>query len=452
MSRDAVTRPFAWFAAAVASGAVVLFYKTVGLSVLHPEIFLILIVAVLLSENYALEVPGVGSTSISYPLALAGLLIMGPAAGAVIAAISGLNLRDIVDRRPWPLIVFNVAQLFVSAAVAGFVYLSLGGRLLLAARSNDLVLFPFESGDFPAVVAPLAACAITSLVLNDSFVALGRHLISGQSFFDVWRNGLLWMVPTQAAVALVGFTIAQVLSVQILAFLLFIFPLVVARQVYQNYLSLKTAYAETVSSLVNALEAKDPYTRGHSERVAHYAMQLAKTMGFNERGLETVRQAAIFHDLGKLSTPRRVLAKTSGLTDEEFSIMRRHATAGAQMVDMIPLYRDIGPYVAAHHEWFDGRGYSEELMGEEIPLISRILSVADSYDAMTTARSYRPKRSHSEALEELRRCSGSQFDPRVVTAFIASGIGVISRNTPERIPETCQKTDKAPVREGRAPC
>lgn len=422
MSTETTPRPFVIFSVVLTLSGLMLTYFSLSTSRFSLQLLLLLAAAVLLSENFALEVPGVGSTSISYPLTMAATIVMGPAAGGLVAVLSGVNLRDIRAKRPPIIMLFNVAQLMLSATLAGLMYLALGGRLLLQSSETGVSTEPFVASDFPLLLAPLVACAVISFLMNDLLVAVALSLLHKQRLTDIWFKGIVWMLPTQVALAIVGFTIAQVLAVEIMAFALFVFPLIVARQVYQNYLSLKSAYVDTIRSLVNVLEAKDPYTRGHSVRVAEYARQLSTALGLDAREVDRTEAAAILHDLGKLSMPRAILVKPGPLTDEEAWMMRSHPEEGAKMVTRIPLLRDVAAFVAAHHCHYGGGGYGPDLSGDDIPLISRVLAVADSYDAMTTARSYRPALPHMVATKELERCSGTQFDPAIVDAFLAAGI------------------------------
>jgi HD-GYP domain-containing protein (c-di-GMP phosphodiesterase class II) len=211
---------------------------------------------------------------------------------------------------------------------------------------------------------------------------------------------------------------AQVVSVAAVTLPLFIFPLVVGRQFYQRYLGLRDAYRDTIRSLIGALEAKDPYTRGHSVRVAVYATQIGVELGLEDDALERLEYSALLHDLGKLSLPSQILTKDSALTDDEFAAMRDHPAAGAAMVERVPPLRELAPLVLNHHERPDGRGYPGGLCADQIPVPSRILSVADAYDAMTTDRAYRGAMSPEDAAQELRDGAAKQFDEQIVDAFL----------------------------------
>jgi diguanylate cyclase (GGDEF)-like protein/putative nucleotidyltransferase with HDIG domain len=174
----------------------------------------------------------------------------------------------------------------------------------------------------------------------------------------------------------------------------------------------------TIKTLISVINSKDKYTYGHSERVVHYAVSLAEAMGLSEEEMKIIRVSAYLHDIGKIEIDRDILNKSIPLTAEEQKILHQHPIWGAQIISSVQSLRDVIPVVLYHHEKFDGTGYPAGLAGPDIPLAARILKVVDSYDAMTTPRPYRNISTPQEAVEELIRCSGSDFDPAVVTMFI----------------------------------
>jgi putative nucleotidyltransferase with HDIG domain len=174
-----------------------------------------------------------------------------------------------------------------------------------------------------------------------------------------------------------------------------------------------------LKALAATIDAKDPYTRGHSERVTEYAQHAARaTPGITERDLEHLKYGAILHDIGKIGVDERILRKPGPLTRREKAVMDGHPATGASIVEGVAFLKEALPIIRHHHEHYDGQGYPAGLRGDEIPLGARILAVADSYDAMTTLRPYRPPMSQEQALQELRRCSGTQFDPATTAAFV----------------------------------
>jgi len=185
-------------------------------------------------------------------------------------------------------------------------------------------------------------------------------------------------------------------------------------RLHQN---LRKLFVSSIRALANAIEARDVYTRGHSERVTEYSVKIAKKMKLDKEEIEKIQYAALLHDIGKINIREDILNKPGRLTDEEFYIMRQHPVYGARIMEPVMEFKEILPYVYHHHERFDKKGYPDGLGGENIPLASRILAVADSFDAMTSDRPYRNAMSIEEAIKELDNNSGTQFDPRAVNLF-----------------------------------
>ena len=180
---------------------------------------------------------------------------------------------------------------------------------------------------------------------------------------------------------------------------------------------LEEAYVSTVKVLSAAIDARDPYTHGHSLRVANLSLKIGATIGLSRHELEDLEIASLFHDVGKLKTPDVVLLKDGPLDPQEHREISDHSENGAAILSRAPSLQKYIPAVRHHHEWFNGEGYPDGLSGDDIPLSAAIIAVADAYDAMTSARPYKRARSREEALQELARCAGTQFDPCLVKAF-----------------------------------
>jgi putative nucleotidyltransferase with HDIG domain len=173
----------------------------------------------------------------------------------------------------------------------------------------------------------------------------------------------------------------------------------------------------TVGALANAIEARDPYTRGHTDRVSRMALVLCEAMGWNRERLRVAKMGSLLHDIGKIGVPDSILLKPGRLEPAEMERMRAHPTIGAMILQGIDELKPAVPFVVAHHERWDGRGYPKGLAAEQIPIEGRILAIADSFDAMTSARPYRAPLALDEAAAEIRRCAGTQFDPQMVALF-----------------------------------
>jgi HD-GYP domain-containing protein (c-di-GMP phosphodiesterase class II) len=196
--------------------------------------------------------------------------------------------------------------------------------------------------------------------------------------------------------------------------------MVYARDVRELYARLQRASLQGLQGLANALEAKDSYTRGHSERVGLYARHTALAMGWSPQAADVVCQAGLLHDIGKIGVPEHVLRKRGPLSEEEWRIMRGHPVIGSQIVAPFEFFADGALMIRHHHERCDGGGYPDGLAGPDIPAGARIIAVADVYDALTSDRPYRPALAVVEAIAELRRQAGRALDADAVAAFLGT--------------------------------
>jgi len=182
-------------------------------------------------------------------------------------------------------------------------------------------------------------------------------------------------------------------------------------------LELENTYFETIAALAKTIERRDSYTGGHADRVTFFATLTADDLGLDHPTKENVKMAALLHDIGKISIPDAILSKGSKLTFPEFEIMKTHPQNGIEIIKNIHSMKNLIPAILSHHEHFNGKGYPEGLCGKEIPLGGRIIAVVDTFDALTSSRSYRKGSSPEAGLAEIQRCSGTQFDPEIVQAF-----------------------------------
>ena len=189
-------------------------------------------------------------------------------------------------------------------------------------------------------------------------------------------------------------------------------------QLHDKNEELERAYLDTIGILRQTVEAKDPYTRGHSDRVSEYSVLIGKKSGLDEKTLHILKIGGLFHDIGKIGIPDSILLKESKLSDEEYSQIKNHPMIGVHMLGDAAIFTDILPIVKHHHERYDGRGYPSQLVGEDIPYVARIAAVADTFDAMTSKRSYRDSLPIDVVRAEIERCSGTQFDPNIAKVFL----------------------------------
>ena len=181
---------------------------------------------------------------------------------------------------------------------------------------------------------------------------------------------------------------------------------------------LEQAYMESIETLRYTVEAKDPYTKGHSDRVAEYSVLIGKQLGLSEKDLRTLRIGGLFHDIGKIGIPDAILLKPGKLTDDEYSEIKNHPAIGTHILSNATIFKDILPIVKHHHERYDGFGYPGKLKGEDIPYFARIAALADTFDAMTSKRSYRDSLPLEVVIAEIEKNKGTQFDPKLADVFL----------------------------------
>ncbi len=397
------------FMSAVALGLLILPHQ----DIVEPLPLVALVLLTVALGNMAIELPFAVSMSLAFASVFAGILYAGPLGGAVLGLASSVSLQEIRERKPLVRILFNMAQLFLAGLLAGWVLILAGGRLLSSADYSS-------QGPVATLLAPTLA-VLVFFVLNLAFVGVSlilRTRLTVRQTLDAMNPGSYWV--SLLVLALLGYAMAHLISISSwFGLLLLVLPFTMARQTFRVYVELTEAYTETVRSLVAAIEAKDRYTRGHSERVAIHARQLAASLGFSSAEVGLAERAALLHDVGKIGISQTTLTSPVQLTPAEVRQIRRHPVIGADLTQDVAFLSDVVPIVRHHHERVDGAGYPDGLVGSEIPLLARVLAVVDAYDAMTSDRAYRPGMSDDDARVELKRVAGSQLDTRVVTAFTA---------------------------------
>jgi HD superfamily phosphohydrolase YqeK len=367
-------------------------------------------ILVIVSESRATQLrKGQLTWSPSSAAMLASVVLAGPVGAAIVGACTALGLRrgpSILQR------VFNTAMYALSAYLAGRAFLALGGQVGLPSENS-----------FPGIIAPFAGAALVLVVANHGLLSgvlwLTRPPDGTPSGVGVGLSGRLLL--SDLGYAAYGLLIAALWSVVgFFAPLLVLIPLFVARWAVAQFAEQQKAYEATVGALCQAVETKDFYTRGHSDRVSRGSVMIAREIGMRAERVEAIRYAGMLHDVGKLGVPTKVLQKTGKLTEEEYAAIQLHPMRGLDIVREIGFLDEALAGIMHHHERIDGRGYPMGLAGDEIPEFARVLAVADAFDSMTSTRSYRGARPVAEAIEELRKWSGTQFDPAFVDAFVAA--------------------------------
>ncbi len=352
----------------------------------------------------------IGGRSVAFTLSSLIVMAAFPIAGAEAATLLALwSALDFGVRDPVKL-SYNGAQDVVCAALGGLAYEQMGGPV-----------GHLNAEDFPAALAPFSTAVLVHAATNVVLLMVVLRLAQGATLRSLWRSIFARTAPAYIGYGIVGLLLASLwLGVGLgpLSLPLLLVPLFIARWVFAQYAAEKESYEATVRTLIQAVETKDHYTRGHSERVSKGSVMIARELKMADDRVESLRYAGLLHDLGKLGVPTRILQKTGRLTSDEFAAVQQHPMRGVEIVRDIEFLGEARAGILHHHERLDGLGYPMGLQGEQIPEFARVIGVADAFDAMTTARSYRGARSVEEAVGELRRGRGSQFDPRMVDAFL----------------------------------
>lgn len=427
-----VTLPTAYITTIAVAGAAVIFSSALSIGDTLADPITVLLLAVLaggaqrlpvfLFRNSAVSV-AFAATIASYVLYGTGIAVLVNLASAAVNAVTP-------KRKPFEKIAFNTGALSISAFCASTTYQLVGGQV--------------PPG---AVIPTILAVAISSLVyfaVNSALTAGVISLTTQQRFYDIYRENYSWMVVNWVATGVNGAALALAYqSLQLFGAAAFIMPLGVAWYSFKLYMSkskelrkrndeletvnrtlemtnvrLEESHLSVIGALVGALEAKDKYTQGHSTATMFHAVSLARKFGLPEEDVAAVQLAALFHDIGKIGIPEQVLCKPGPLTPAEWEEMKEHTTIGANLLAHVPTLERVRPIVEAHHERYDGTGYPRQLKGDDIPFAAQIITVADSFHAMTSTRAYRPAMSKAAALAELRRCKDTQFNGVIVEAFI----------------------------------
>jgi riboflavin transporter FmnP len=364
------------------------------------------VLVTLLASALPVELSGGVQVAVSTAPLMAATVLGGPFAGAIVAALGTTDLREIKGKVPWYGTLANHAAIVVPVIAAGLTLRALPGA---------------SSGLLAELVSTLIATSVYFL-LNLVFVTLIVVLRDGNSVREfltqaettnIWAN-VLTLAP-------LGWLMARMYELPGAGWwttLLFGVPLFTTRVAYQRFVEMREMFTQTIGALAEAVDKRDPYTSKHSQRVRLISVDIGREMRVSAAELEALEWGGLLHDVGKIGVPDSVLLKQGKLTREERMIMNAHPVLGAQIIGPVDHLAAELPVIRHHHEWYNGSGYPDRLIGDEIPKLARILHVADAFEAMTADRPYRKALSGEQALSELRKFAGVQFDPEVVDAFV----------------------------------
>ena len=350
------------------------------------------------------RMPGGMFVTLSIAPVLAVANLGGPAAAAWIALFGTTEVRELRGRIPWYGTLANHGSIVLPAAVGSMVLWSIRD---VAGRSLEI--------DFLATVAGLVVDFVLNVFVVALILAARENQPVGTLIFrdsrGFWANLL--------ALAPVAWLMAKMYVFAPWAALLFALPLYTTRLAYQKFVEMREMFTQTIGALAEAVDKRDPYTSKHSHRVKAIAVDIGKQMRVSDAELEALEWGGLLHDVGKIGVRDAVLLKQDRLTREERMQMNAHPVLGAEIIAPVKKLAPELPIIRHHHEWFNGSGYPDRLIGDEIPRMARILHVADAFEAMTAKRPYRmTPLTTDQALAELRKFAGIQFDPVVVDAFV----------------------------------
>jgi putative nucleotidyltransferase with HDIG domain len=361
----------------------------------------------LVAAALPVRVPGGLHATITTAPVLAAIFdpqLANPFAVCWVAFLGTFEPRDLRGELPWYGTLYNRSNWVITAFMAWAAFDLVAASTIPEDPTGALWALAVVGGVFfivNSVLSLLAAAARTQTPIRRIW-SLSISKIS---------VGLISQVP-------LGWLMAEIAhKVGAWATLLFMVPLLLARFSFTKYTELRDLFYGSVSALSQAIDAKDGFTRGHADRVSRIAGAIAREMGLPERQIEQIELAALLHDIGKIGVEDRILMKPSRLEPDERTLMQRHSIYGAAILEPSVALRPLVPLVRHHHESYDGSGYPDGLKGDEIPLGSRLIIVADAYEAMTSDRIYRKAIGHDRAMEQLHRYTGIQFDPKVVRAL-----------------------------------
>ena len=374
---------------------------------------------------------GVGTvtSSVAFIPFLASIVLLGPEWAMAIGGMTLLISSSLFRRKSPVKVVFNGAKEVIAIGAAAHVYVFLGG-------------VPSQIQFTPAIFSFLLAI-VTYFALDQIIVAEAIALSTQTKVREAWGRMALHQVidlGTSSLALLLTFLYVQL---NLWGALLVIIPVLLARHVYVMALRFEQVNRDLLELMVKSIEARDPYTSGHSVRVSRLARTMAEELGLSSRQIDNIAAAALLHDLGKMYQEfAPILRKESKLDAREMRLMQLHPVRGAELVGTVSSLRgEVQQAVRHHHEGFGGKGYPDRLKGEEIPLAARIISVVDTFDAMTSTRPYRKGLSRETAVAELKDKAGRQFDPALVELFCSNArmLAVVSeqldaRHEPKMVP------------------
>lgn len=391
-------RAFEWGTAAAGGAALALALALTG-EMPNPVVVLACAALIIVAENSAVLFASSAGASPTFTVIMASIALFEPGtvvAGAGLVGLSGGILVDLIRNRRFGTAAFNSGQYVLASATAALVYTAI----------------PATTG--PAQTLAAVAAAAVFGAINTGLVIPELAMMYRRRPAVIWAD-MAPAMPNYLAFGVVGLVVGQLgASLGAPALVLLALPMVIGRSTFASFIRLRDAHESTIGIFIRLIEAKDPYTAGHTERVAKFAQYVADELGLSPGRHEHLRHSALMHDVGKLAVPNRLLNKPGRLTPEEYAVVQRHNDVCVDILGRVDFMRDMALIASDRHGRFDTSGGSTE----ELVLEAHIVAVADAFDAMTSTRSYRKALDQDVAIDELRRNAGTQFNPECVEALV----------------------------------
>lgn len=362
--------------------------------------------AIFVADLYPIGLPfeDNAEVTVSGTIKAAAAILFGPGF-TILVTLLGTLMAEMALRRTWYKAAFNASEMAITSAAISFTYSALSD-------SSDSPFHSVQNG------FAVMGMVVAFLVVNVGLVSCIVSLTTGADFWHIWKTNLQDQIWNNITLIPLGAVMAALWQYRPWAVFALVLPMVIVRQSFSHLADLQRQTRHALMSMADAIDQRDPSTYQHSRRVAQIAEAIANQLDLPYEEIRVLRTAARLHDLGKIGMSNTLLFKPGKFTDEEVDEFRKHPVIGAELVRSFHSFADGQSLILHHHERYDGKGYPHGVAGEDIPLGSRILNVADSVDAMTSRRSYRTRITLRDAVEEVLRNNGTQFDPLVVDAFL----------------------------------
>ncbi|MFZ7133957.1 MAG: HD-GYP domain-containing protein [Eubacteriales bacterium] len=373
---------------------------------------IIFIIFTIITESFVIIMSNNSAVTLSFGVILPVAVLFNPSAAIVCAILCNVfsvykmdgKIKHVLNIELYKTIG-NTTNYIISCSIASLFFTHMNQGLTLEHVYLSMV-YMFVS-------------ILIYMILNITFTSIIIFLSTEYSYAAIYRNSFSGFIPNILGVSTVSILIVLAyINFGIQAIILLLFPYLLIRYSFKLVYDMRETYLSTIKALSSALEEKDPYTKGHSQRVEKYALILAEELGDHRVDMQQLQYAAVFHDIGKIGISDIILNKPGKLTPDEFKFIQEHPAKGVKILQNVPFLKKATEFIGAHHEYCDGSGYPKGLMKEDIPLESKIITISDIFDAVTTDRPYRKAMTEREAIDIIKRESGIKLDPYLVQKFI----------------------------------